>query len=100
MCGSRAAATERPDLFTESLWLDLVTRRQVTRPTDVLPHYRRLVEAHIAAFRDKQRHRRAVALLPRMPGAVTAPGRGRRLPALSPGPARQHLDPAHLHRTR
>ena len=35
-------------------------------------HYRRLIEAHIADARDKQRYRRAVALLLRMRGAATA----------------------------
>ncbi|MDT5025081.1 MAG: hypothetical protein QOE61_1507 [Micromonosporaceae bacterium] len=65
-------ANQHPEVISETLWHDLLNRRQVTHPADVLPHYRRLTEAHIADSRDKQRYRRAVTLLLRMREATAA----------------------------
>jgi hypothetical protein len=93
---TRAAGTEHPNLFTESLCSTSVTRRQVTQPTDVLPHYRRLMEAHIADARDKQRcHTTATHARSRY-----RRWRGGRLPDLCHGAAPHQPYPAQLHRTR
>ncbi|MFF5079200.1 hypothetical protein ACFY36_19250 [Actinoplanes sp. NPDC000266] len=58
----------------EHQWLTLLERRRATHPAEVIGPYEELVERRALKSEDKQRYRRAVALLPALREAYWAAG--------------------------
>jgi hypothetical protein len=55
-------------------WLKLLEQRRIRHPADVITPYQDMIERHILNSSDKQRYRRAVALLSALSNAYTAAG--------------------------
>lgn len=68
------AGQDHRERIGDRQWLVLLERRRTRHPAEVIEPYQDLVERHILNSADKQRYRRAVALLPALRAAYTAAG--------------------------
>lgn len=68
------AANGDRDLIGYSQWFELITRRERTHPSDVIPVYERLIEQRLAQSQDKYRYAKAVKTIARLRNAYQSAG--------------------------